>query len=119
MPQAREHVAVAAGLGVLGYTLYCAYSRREFSLGEAVLATGVCVLGSLSPDGLEPAIHPSHRSVAHSVTAGALCVRTIIEACGNNDVPEALRLLLGFFALGHVSHLVLDGGTPKGLPLLF
>jgi len=118
MPNAKEHMVFAAGVGSVGYAVYCARFRREFRIGEALLATGTCVLGSLVPDGLEPALHPSHRSFGHSVSAGALSVRTMTQAWAGDDIPTGVQLLFGFFALGYVSHLVLDAGTPKGLPLL-
>jgi len=70
MPNAKEHIVFAAGIGFAGYALYCACFDRQFKFGEALLATGSCVLGSLGPDGFEPALHPCHRSVAHSVAAG-------------------------------------------------
>jgi inner membrane protein len=118
MPNAKEHVIFAAGVGLVGYAAYCAFLDRKFDIGEALLATGTCVLGSLVPDAVEPALHPCHRSVAHSVGAGALSVRTMSEAWRNTKVPADLDFLLGFLLLGYVSHLVLDARTPKGLPLL-
>jgi hypothetical protein len=75
MANGKEHILFSAGLGVAGYALYCACFQREFKIGEALLDMGTCVLGSLVPDGLEPALHPCHRSTAHSVGAGALSVR--------------------------------------------
>jgi membrane-bound metal-dependent hydrolase YbcI (DUF457 family) len=116
MANAKDHIVFAAGIGLVGYAFHCAYFRRQFNLGEALLATGACVLGSLAPDGLEPAINPCHRAVAHSVGAGALAVRTISETWGQSEVPS---LFVGFLALGYVSHLILDAQTPKGLPLLW
>jgi membrane-bound metal-dependent hydrolase YbcI (DUF457 family) len=118
MPNAKDHIVFAAGIGLVGYTFHCAYFRRQFNIGEALLATGACVLGSLAPDGLEPAINPCHRAVAHSVGAGALAVRTIAETWGQFKNPVNPNLFVAFLALGYVSHLILDAQTPKGLPLL-
>ena len=118
MPNAKEHIIVAAGVGIVGYAMYCAHFHREFKVGEALLATGTCVLGSLAPDGLEPALHPCHRCLGHSISAGALSMRAMTQAWTGDDIPSGLQVLLGFFALGYVSHLVIDAGTPKGLPLL-
>jgi membrane-bound metal-dependent hydrolase YbcI (DUF457 family) len=118
MPNAKEHMVFAAGVGLVGYAVHCAYFRLEFNIGEALLATGTCVLGSLIPDGLEPAVSPCHRAVAHSLGAGALGVRTMAEAWKQTQNPNKLDFFFGFLALGYVSHLILDARTAKGLPLL-
>ncbi len=119
MPNAKDHIVFAAGIGLVGYALHCAYFRRQFNMGEALLATGSCVLGSLAPDGLEPAITPCHRAVAHSLGAGALAVRAIGETWRPSEDSVVQNLFIGFLALGYVSHLIMDAGTPKGLPLLY
>lgn len=117
MPNAKQHALIGAGMGLVGYALYCHWSDRQFNLGEAVLATGVCVLGSMCPDGLEPAIHSWHRGVGHSVAAGALSANAAASLFAAQ--PASFEsLLLSFFALGYLSHLVADGCTPRGLPLL-
>src|SRR5258708_1931611 len=118
MPNAKEHMIVAAGAGLVGYTIHCACFRRPFNIGDALLATGTCVLGSMIPDGLEPAINPCHRAIAHSLCAGAFGVQTIADAWQETETPSVAGFFLGFLALGYLSHLVLDGQTPKGLPLL-
>jgi membrane-bound metal-dependent hydrolase YbcI (DUF457 family) len=118
MPDAKAHIVVAAGVGIVGYILYCAHFRREFMLSEALVATGVCVLGGIAPDGLEPALSPCHRSLGHSLGAGLVGANTLRGAWAGTTPGEPSFLLL-FFALGYVTHLIMDAGTPKRLPLLW
>lgn len=117
MPNAKQHALIGVGVGLAGYALYCRCSNRQFDLGEAVLATGVCVLGSMCPDGLEPAIHSWHRGIGHSVAAGGLSANAAAPLFVGGDASFE-SLLLCFFALGYLSHLAADGCTPRSLPLL-
>lgn len=104
-------------------------------------------LGGLMPDWLEPATDPNHRRSAHSVATAALlgawnvaelqakcrgraarCEEEVLKhamTCeeGRRAGREALlwRLLAGLligFAVGYASHLLLDAGTRKGIPLI-
>lgn len=105
-------------------------------------------LGGLAPDAIEPAVSSHHRNLAHSVVAGAAVVmasfvelqahcRTAGSACEQRALAltaqpdeaararwealawHALAALLVGFAAGYVSHLALDSGTPRSIPLLF
>jgi len=103
--------------------------------------------GGVMPDILEPAVSPNHRSVAHSlVAAGGLVVaakasyhvkcleraaaceqRAALLVVGSQEWGKerrsaaAWRVIaasaLGFVA-GYASHLVLDGATPRSLPVV-
>jgi membrane-bound metal-dependent hydrolase YbcI (DUF457 family) len=104
-------------------------------------------IGGALPDVLEPATSPNHRKLAHSaVTGGALCFARLAEwqadcrasaeaanerlrVCqpGSGEHSRAQwevlfwRLLAGALVgvvAGYASHLALDAGTPRGLPLL-
>ena len=118
MPNGKTHVLVAAGVGIAGYSLYCAFYQRKFDFGEALGATGACILGGIAPDGLEPAFCPWHRSLGHSVSVGAVSAGTIARTWNASGTGPGPNFLLLFFALGYLTHLVLDAGTPRGLPLL-
>lgn len=77
-------------------------------------------LGKL-PDWLEPATHPNHRQFFHSVAILAGCTYGIKKLYEWN--PETrekiwLRRLLLVGGAAYLSHLVLDGMTPKSLPLI-
>jgi hypothetical protein len=111
-------VVVAAGVGIAGYSLYCALHQRKSDFGEALVAAGACVLGGIVPDGLEPALSACHRSLGHGVSVGVASAGTTArtwKASGTGPGPE---FLLMFVALGYLTHLVLDARTPNGLPLL-
>src|ERR1051325_7292450 len=108
MPNGNTHVLVGAGLGFAGYLVYCQVSGRQFDLGEALLATGACVLGSISPDILEPAVHPWHRGVCHSVTAGGAAAQLAWTPWAPHSSFDLATLVYGFFALGYASHVMMD-----------
>jgi inner membrane protein len=118
VPNGNTHLLVGAGLGFAGYLVYCQAFDRKFELGEALLAAGACVLGSVSPDILEPAVHPWHRGPCHSMTAGSGAARLAWTPWTGDSNFDLATLLLGFFALGYLSHLMMDACTPRGVPLL-
>jgi hypothetical protein len=104
-------------------------------------------VGGVLPDVLEPAVDPNHRKAAHSVAAGGVLTlarlaewqaacRSAAEAAGHRAImhplgsPERSRAewdvllwrlvagaLVGLVA-GYASHLVLDAGTPRSIPLV-
>lgn len=105
-------------------------------------------LGGIMPDILEPGTSSYHRDFAHSLalagtsvryaqmaewqaacrSRAALCdtqARSLVVASSQRSQVELVALfwrvlagaLVGFGA-GYISHLVLDGGTPRGIPLI-
>jgi membrane-bound metal-dependent hydrolase YbcI (DUF457 family) len=118
MPNGKTHLLVGAGLGFAGYLIYCRVSNRQFTLGEALLATGACVVGSASPDLLEPAVHSWHRGPCHSVAAGGAAAHLAWTPWIGDGSPDLGTLLVSFFALGYLSHLAMDACTPRSVPLL-
>jgi membrane-bound metal-dependent hydrolase YbcI (DUF457 family) len=74
--------------------------------------------GSALPDILEPAIHPNHRGIAHSAVVGSgIFIKAIKSWTTNSSQPQgAESVILTALAVGYLSHLFLDGKTPKGLP---
>jgi membrane-bound metal-dependent hydrolase YbcI (DUF457 family) len=147
MPRRRQHVvtgfvAGAAVGGVVALTLPPEHRSIE------ILFAGIGgAIGGAAPDILEPATSPNHRDVCHSLVGGgaftvasishfrARCrtnatvcdARAIAAPIGSdersNEEWKALgwrvlsALFLGF-AAGYASHLLLDGSTTDGLPLL-
>jgi len=118
MPNGKTHLLVGAGLGFTAYVVCCRFSNRPFTLSEALLATGSCVLGSVAPDFLEPAIHSWHRGACHSIAAGGAIGRLGWVPWAGGANPELGGLLASFFALGYLSHLFMDASTPRSVPLL-
>jgi membrane-bound metal-dependent hydrolase YbcI (DUF457 family) len=104
--------------GVAAYAVYCHYKQREFKLFNALGSGAIAVLGGLAPDVIEPALHPNHRSLFHSVSGGAALVRGAAGAWGSANLSDETKSVLVLFVIGYVSHLLADASTPKGLPLL-
>ncbi|MES2177965.1 MAG: metal-dependent hydrolase [Gemmatimonadota bacterium] len=147
MPNKKTHLAAGAiaGLvtGLATMTLFEEKDRFAHVLACTLSASGSALL----PDLIEPALNPRHRSTAHSLAAaagiGALararhhahcldqaaqCERRAATLAKDSDAWRnemlnarlwrlAVAAILGSMA-GYASHLVLDGMTPMGLPLL-
>jgi hypothetical protein len=98
----------------------CRYYNRRVDLGELLLCAGAGLLSGGVPDVLEPALHPHHRQLAHSVTVGGLLAKFGVERCSfkNGEWDQFHKILAAALIAGYISHLVADGCTPRGLPLL-
>jgi membrane-bound metal-dependent hydrolase YbcI (DUF457 family) len=69
------------------------------------------------PDLLEPADHPNHRALFHSVCCGGALTYGAFGKHSErwrDDDRHAIRV----GALSYLSHLLLDAGTPKSLPFV-
>ncbi len=120
MPNAAQHGMIGAAAGAGTYWLMCRYYNRQPDLGELLVCAGAGFLSAAVPDVLEPAAHPHHRQLAHSATVGTALVKYAMTMCCAENVkwtPEQKTLVAALVA-GYVSHLVADGCTPRGLPLL-
>jgi membrane-bound metal-dependent hydrolase YbcI (DUF457 family) len=91
---------------------------RSVQIGPLLTRTVAARYGSLAADWLEPACHPHHRKSAHSVAAGAVLLLIYFGCRRNPEVQGLLRECVSGFALGYLSHLVLDACTPYGIPLV-
>lgn len=151
MPNAAAHNALGAGTGALAANHYISPLLTEEEQKEhgPVLLVSSLVAGGIGgriPDWLEPAIHPKHRSVYHSVAAGCvvalglgLTIKAVTElprlrsgrkTSHTQQTPKATRnsgLSLKQIAIatvviaalvGILSHLAVDSGTPDGLPMV-
>jgi membrane-bound metal-dependent hydrolase YbcI (DUF457 family) len=108
MPNRSIHVAAGAAAGLIVAAFHP--SLANVNLGWRLLLGGsIGGIGGTLPDLIEPADSPSHRSSAHSYVALGFAT----NAAFRMDNPIAAILLAGV-----ASHLVLDAGTPAGLPLL-
>lgn len=106
-----------AGLGVV------AYDRDENGSIQhnPIFAVAVGALFGKMPDILEPALHPHHRQFCHSIVvllAIGYGVKKAYEWEPKDDLDRTLRLLALGAGTGYISHLVLDGLTPRSLPLV-
>lgn len=120
MANLKEHAGWGFGSGIVTYAVMCRYYKRPFDFGEMLVCAVVATVTGLVPDVVEPALDPNHRSFAHSVTAGSGIVGLAMSSCGveNKNWDEWYKILGAAATAGYISHLVLDGCTPRGLPLL-
>lgn len=116
MANAKQHALIGAGVGVVGWLLYCKLLDRPAQVGEVLLAAGGGMIGGLLPDVLEPAIHPNHRRFFHSYVATALLAHANRYVSRHMQMPAETRAAIHLVSLGFVSHLATDAHTPKGLP---
>ena len=88
---------------------------------ELVMMFGAVYFGGRMPDILEPATNPNHRAFLHSVAILLLIaygIKLLIDWKPQDDWQRLGKGLLIAAGVGYISHLVMDGMTPRGLPLL-
>jgi len=147
MPRRRVHSGIGLVTGIGAGFLATQGVDPDYRVLEVAAAAIGGLLGGIAPDVLEPAGHPNHRAFFHSVTsAGVLsvaagegwvallrdqadeCAARAAAALQGSDIRHSEEfkcamwhclagVLIGFFA-GYASHLILDAGTSKGLPVL-
>jgi hypothetical protein len=69
------------------------------------------------PDILEPASNPNHRALFHSVACGGAVTYAAFGKHSERWTDEQ-RQSVRIAAASYLSHLMLDAGTPKSLPLI-
>jgi len=69
---------------------------------------------------LEPAVDPNHRAFGHSLGLGAGLAKFAMAKCSkeNSDWQEFLEIVVAVGTVSYVCHLIVDGFTPRGLPLI-
>jgi len=119
MANCAEHVTIGFIAGVGTYLGLRLLTKTTASFGEAVLAGLISAGGAAAPDLIEPAVHPNHRSFAHSLLAGGSIAKGLhsLHRPSVQLAPEE-RFVAFFLGVGYLSHLFLDGRTPRGLPLV-
>jgi inner membrane protein len=119
MSSGRVHqfAAFAAGCAMAAH----AQSQGRQPMLGVLLSGSWCALATKLPDLLEPAEHPNHRQFFHSATFGLFVGKLCYEAyrwIPANDRERIWRELILLGGGAYLLHLVLDLGTPKGIPLL-
>lgn len=118
------HMTAGVAGGGLATWQFC--QRQDVAIHPSIVLIAAVggLLGGRSPDLLEPARHPNHRQLGHSVSIGAGLIALIPKLTDDEQCPQWLKdnpwLRIFFIALvgGYLSHLLLDSLTAKGLPLL-
>ena len=120
MANFKEHALASTGTAALTYLVMCHYYHREPTFGEGAVCAGIGLASGVAPDWFEPSLHPHHRQFCHSLTAGAFLLRGGATICGdsNQQWTEFSKIMLACAIVGYLTHLVLDGCTARGLPLL-
>lgn len=148
MSNRKEHIIFGIGLSLGVVVLTKVLEQKEFTLPELLGLILGSYTGSRLPDILEPAHHPNHRKIFHSVTVLSGVVASTPAmfkfADGQLEIAQQKRkqglvaksteekdsdllsvwvheFISGFSRTcltGYASHLILDSTTPKSLPIL-
>jgi len=116
---AIEHRNVALVCSAVAAILQECPKDERLVLGLALAGGGI--LGAKLPDVLEPAIHSHHRAFCHSLVVlggAAWAIFKILEWPRDTPGQRLLRATTLGVLLGYCSHLVLDSGTPRSIPLI-
>lgn len=117
MANGAGHIAAGALTGV---AMAC-YGRSQGENGNPLLAIGTSAVFSKLPDWIEPATNPHHRQFFHSVSFLILLgygMKKTYDWKPGDKAGQLLRFLTLCAGAGYISHLVLDGLTPRSLPLV-
>lgn len=118
MADAKTHALIAGVAGVGAYALHCRRNSQQVRFFDALVSGLVAVVGGLAPDLIEPARHPNHRSLFHSLACGAGLVYGARQVQLDDRTPDTMKLIIILLIVGYVSHLLADALTPKGLPVI-
>ncbi len=117
MANGADHIAAGALTGV---AMAC-YGQSQDEKINPLLAIGASTVFAKLPDWIEPATNPHHRQFFHSIAFLAMIggvLKKVYDWNPENKGEEIMRFLALCAGAGYISHLVLDGLTPRSLPLL-
>lgn len=93
-------------------------NNKKIQINELIGSIFIGAGSSLVPDLIEPATNPNHRGIFHSIAISSLPVGYLKYSTDNPDVTDKTRWIKNAVSVGYLTHLALDGMTPKRLPLL-
>lgn len=117
MANGADHIAA----GVLTGVAMACYGQSQGENVNPLLTIGASTVFSKLPDWIEPATNPHHRQFFHSVSFLVVLGYGLKKAYDwkpDDKGGQLLRFLTLSAGAGYISHLVLDGLTPRSLPLL-
>lgn len=120
MSSGPVHRVVAGAVAFAATSIY-ADNARVRDLPHPIFATGLATILTNLPDWIEPATNPHHRQFFHSVAfAGAVFygLKRVYEWTPQDDRQRTLRHLALIAGVAYLTHLVLDAGTSRSLPLV-
>ena len=112
MPNAIAHAQIGAVAGAATYLAMSARLKREMSPIEMGACCSIGLAFAAIPDIIEPALTPNHRSIAHSVVVLLILIAFLFWYC-----HQFKKMVVASAAVGYLTHLVADSGSPKGLPI--
>ncbi len=115
---ARDHAILGALIAGGTYSLYKLSKQQSIDPGEALLSVIGGAIAGVAPDILEPATNPNHRSLFHSGATLALLNHGNRKVLHSAQFTESQKAILLSLSTAYASHLVADGTTTKGVPLL-
>lgn len=116
MPNSKTHFTVGAGTSIFTYLLN-KNSRNETASLEEVITVGL--LGGAAatlPDILDPPTSPKHRSIGHSIALSGSLIPMLQRIKENPQINQNQKDIADSVFAAFASHLVIDAGTPAGLP---
>ena len=117
MASGADHITAGALTGMA----MAWYGGRQGDPTHPILAIGASTIFSKLPDWIEPANNPHHRQFFHSISFLAMLgygLKKTYDWKPDDKGGQVLRFLTLCAGTGYISHLVLDGLTPRSLPLL-
>ena len=131
MPNRRQHTRVGMAVGIPTALIVNAVTQYErIERGEqdgwnhlesllwGVGGAAFGYFGGRLPDILDPPTSPNHRAFFHSLTAAGITICALRGLCKREDVPKEIKTAALAICAAYGSHLVMDAGTPMGLPLI-
>lgn len=114
----ETHLVVGGFLAALDNILDSIRNNREINLLELVSSALVGAGAGVLPDLIEPATSPNHRGFFHSIAISGAPLNYLRTTSVDTVQVDPQRWIKRAITIGYLSHLGLDGTTPKGLPLL-
>jgi membrane-bound metal-dependent hydrolase YbcI (DUF457 family) len=117
MADGKMHFTTGAVIGLLTYIANKNQRNEQISIPELAVVGACSGFAGVLPDIIDPPTNPQHRQIGHSAIISAATLPKIWQWTQNNpnltqEQKDLIRAMI--FAFG--SHLVLDSGTPAGLP---
>lgn len=117
MANGATHTAAGALTGLV----MALYGQQNNEPANPLLAITATTAFAKLPDILEPAFHPHHRQFFHSIGFLVLLgygLKKTYDWKPQERGKQTVRFLILCAGAGYISHLALDGFTPRSLPLL-
>jgi hypothetical protein len=116
----EDHLLLGGLIGFGGYVLFKLANKKPLDLIELIFSSMGGAVAGILPDLLEPATNPNHRSFFHSIASLTAIIQgnNAIWDSTNQNLTEEQKAAISILSASYCSHLVTDGITKKGLPLI-